>query len=182
MLRQVFGISPFYHHFKRFSNKLTQGLLARWGNAQSLSKRLIPHLNSHLLSHAVSLPFPSVLFPIPAHPWTLYLISLLVGDPSPPQSIEFTPSEGFPGDSVVKNPPANAGDLGSIPGSGRSPGEGNGSPLQYSCLEKPKDRGTWWTTVQGVTKNQTQLKFSNHTGIWLEISNRKHNCNISKHL
>ena len=76
----------------------------------------------------------------------------------------------------------SAGDLGSIPGSGRSPGEGNGSPLQYSCLEKPKDRGTWWTTVQGVTKNQTQLKFSNHTGIWLEISNRKHNCNISKHL
>lgn len=60
MLRQFFGISPFYHHFKRFSNKLTQGLLARWGNAQSLSKRLIPHLNSHLLSHAVFLPFQSV--------------------------------------------------------------------------------------------------------------------------
>ena len=59
-------------------------------------------------AHAVSLPFPSVLFPIPAHPWTLYLISLLVGDPSPPQSTEFTPSEGFPDDSVVKNPPANA--------------------------------------------------------------------------
>ena len=53
MLRQFFGISPFYHHFKRFSNKLTQGPLARWGNAQSLSKRLIPHLNSHVLSHAV---------------------------------------------------------------------------------------------------------------------------------
>ena len=59
---------------------------------------------------------------------------------------------GFPGESVVKNLPANAGDTGdvsSIPGSGRSPGEGNGSPLQYSCLENPKqgmDRGTWWAT------------------------------------
>jgi len=50
---------------------------------------------------------------------------------------------GFPGGSVVKNPPANAVDLGSIPGSGRSPGEGNGNPLQYSCLENPMDRGAW---------------------------------------
>ena len=48
---------------------------------------------------------------------------------------------GFPGASVVENPPANAGDAGLIPGSGRSPGEGNGNPLQYSCLENPMDRG-----------------------------------------
>ena len=48
-----------------------------------------------------------------------------------------------PGGSVVKNPPANAGDKGSIPGSGRFPGEGNGNPLQYSFLENPMDRGTW---------------------------------------
>ena len=54
--------------------------------------------------------------------------------------------------SVVKNPPASAGDLGSIPGSGRSPGEGNGNPLQYSCLENPMDRGAWWATVYGVTE------------------------------
>ena len=47
---------------------------------------------------------------------------------------------GFPGDSVVKNPPAYAGDMGSLPGSGRSPGEGNGSPFQYFCLENPMDR------------------------------------------
>ena len=46
---------------------------------------------------------------------------------------------GFPGDSVVKNPPANAGDMSSLPGSGRSPGEGNGSPFQYFCLENPGD-------------------------------------------
>ena len=48
--------------------------------------------------------------------------------------------EGFPGDSAVKNPPANAGDTSSIPGSGRAPGGGNGNPLQYSCLENPMDR------------------------------------------
>ena len=56
---------------------------------------------------------------------------------------------------VVKNPPANAGelrDMGSIPGSGRYPGEGNGTPFQYSCLENLMDRGTWWATKDGVTK------------------------------
>ena len=58
---------------------------------------------------------------------------------------------GFPGGSVVKNPPANAGDVGSIPGLGRSPGKGNGNPLQYSCLENLMDRGAWWATVHGVT-------------------------------
>ena len=62
---------------------------------------------------------------------------------------------------VVKNSPANAEDLrdmGLIPGSGRSPGEGTGNPLQYSCLENPMDREAWWATVHGVTKGQTQLK------------------------
>ena len=60
--------------------------------------------------------------------------------------------QGFPGGSVVKNPPASAGDMGSIPGSGKFPGEGNGNPLQYSCLGKPTDREAWWATAQGVTK------------------------------
>ena len=62
---------------------------------------------------------------------------------------------------AVKNLPANAGDIrdmGSISGSGRSPGEGNGNPLQYSCLGNPMDRGTWQATVHGVAKNQTRLK------------------------
>ena len=58
----------------------------------------------------------------------------------------------FPGGSVVKNRPADAGDLGSIPGSGRSPGEGNGYLLQYSCLGNPTDRGAWWATVHRVAK------------------------------
>ena len=61
-------------------------------------------------------------------------------------------AEGSPGVSVVKNPPANAGDLGSIPGSGRSPGGRNGNLLQCSCLGNPTDRGAWWATVRGVAK------------------------------
>ena len=56
-----------------------------------------------------------------------------------------------------KESTCNAGDPGLIPGSGRSPGEGNGNPLEYSCLENPMDRETWWATVYGVTKSQTQL-------------------------
>ena len=61
---------------------------------------------------------------------------------------------------VVKNPPASAGDIrdiGLIPGSGKSPGGGNGSPLQYSCLENSMDRRAWWVTVQRVAKSQTRL-------------------------
>ena len=58
---------------------------------------------------------------------------------------------------VVKNPPANAGDMGLIPGSGRSPGVGNGNPLQYSFLENSTDRGAWWATIHGATKSQTRL-------------------------
>ena len=62
---------------------------------------------------------------------------------------------------VAKNPPANAGDIrdtGSISGSGRFPGGGHGNPPQYSCLGNPMNRGTWWATVHGVAKSQTQLK------------------------
>ena len=59
---------------------------------------------------------------------------------------------GFPGGSEVKASACNAGDLSSIPRSGRSPGEGNGNPLQYSCLENPMDGGAWWATVHGVAK------------------------------
>ena len=70
---------------------------------------------------------------------------------------------------VVKNPPANAGggrDAGSIPGLGRSPGGGNGNPLQYSCLENPMDREAWWATVHRVAKTWTQLK-------WLSIQAKR---------
>ena len=59
---------------------------------------------------------------------------------------------------MVKNPPANAGEKGSIPGSGISSGEGNGNRLQYSCLENPMDRGVWWAVVHRIARSQTQLK------------------------
>ena len=58
---------------------------------------------------------------------------------------------------MVKNPPDNARDTGSILGSGRIPGEGNDNPLQYSCLENSMDRGAWWAMVLGVTKSETIL-------------------------
>ena len=61
---------------------------------------------------------------------------------------------------MVKDPPANAGDIrdvGSMPGLGKSPGEGNGYPLQYSCLENPMDRRAWQATVYGVRKSRTRL-------------------------
>ena len=62
-------------------------------------------------------------------------------------------AQGFPGGSVIKNLPANAGGTGSSPGSGRFPGEGNGNLLQYSCLGNPMGRGAWWPTVHGVTES-----------------------------
>ena len=64
---------------------------------------------------------------------------------------------GFPGGSDGKEPACNSGDLGSIPGLGRSHGEGNGNPLQYSCLENSMDRGDWRSTVHWGEKHQTQL-------------------------
>ena len=70
---------------------------------------------------------------------------------------------GFPGGSEDKASACDVGDLGLIPGLGRSPGEGNGNPLQYSCLENPMDRGAWRATVHGVTKSWTQLSDFTHS-------------------
>ena len=75
----------------------------------------------------------------------------------------------FPGAAVLKNPPAHAGDakdLGSILGSGRSPGVGNGNPLQYSCLENPMDRGAWWATVHGSQRDPTDHTHTNWVFIY----------------
>ena len=68
----------------------------------------------------------------------------------------FVPLYLCTGGTVVKNPPANAGDVGLIPGPGRSSGEGNGNPLKYSCLEI-RDRGAWWAIVHGMAKSWTRL-------------------------
>ena len=74
---------------------------------------------------------------------------------------------GFPGGSEVKAPVCSVGDLGSIPGLGRFPGEGNGNPLQYSCLENPMDRGAWWAIVHGVAKSRTRLSdFTHYANIY----------------
>ena len=77
-----------------------------------------------------------------------------------------TETDIFPGGSDGKESACNEGDLGSIPGSGRSAGEGNGKPLQYSCLQNSMDRGTWQTTVDGVAESNTteRLTFSLYRG------------------
>ena len=75
-------------------------------------------------------------------------------------------AQGFPDGSVVKNPTANAGDAGSIPGSGRSPEGGNGYPLQYSCLENPMDRGAWRATVHGVAKELDTTQTTTQQNYW----------------
>ena len=82
-----------------------------------------------------------------------------------------------PGGSEIRASACNAGDLGLISGSGRSPGEGNGNPLQYSCLENPMDGGAWWATVHGVAKSRTRLSdftFFHFMGfilsrIWIQV-------------
>ena len=74
---------------------------------------------------------------------------------------------------MVKNPPANAGDMGFIPGLGRSPGEGNGNPLQYSCLGNPMDREAWQATVLGVAGNRTRLSNNNTVCIQIIIMNEE---------
>ena len=77
-------------------------------------------------------------------------------------------TSGFPDGSDGKASACNAGDLGSIPGLGRSPGEGNGNPLQYSCLENPMDGGAWWATVHRVTKSRIWLSDFTHSLCILE--------------
>ena len=78
--------------------------------------------------------------------WDLVMSAFHTACPGPPS-----------GNSDDKESTCNEGDLGSIPGLGRSPEEENGNPLQYSCLENPMDRGTWWATVHGLAKSQTRL-------------------------
>ena len=90
-------------------------------------------------------------------PWKIFSLNV---------SLEYISAQykrwGFPGGSDSKESACNVGDLGSTPESGRSPGEGNGYPLQYPGLENSMDRGTWWATVHGVAKTWTQLSAHVH--------------------
>ena len=81
----------------------------------------------------------------------------------------------FPGGSDSKASAYNVGDPGSIPGLGRSPGEGNGNPLQCSCLENPMDGGAWWATVHGVAKSWTRLSDFTHSLTILKTIVQYHN-------
>ena len=90
--------------------------------------------------------------------WCMYLFKLVF----PFCFIYISRSKGFSGGSDGKESACHAGDPGSIPASGRSPGKGKGYPLHYSCLGNPMDRGAWWATVHGVTKSQAWLS-NKHT-------------------
>ena len=82
---------------------------------------------------------------------------------------------------MVKNPPANTGDEGLIPGWGRSPGEGSGNPLQCSCLENPRDRGAWWAAVCGVAQSWARLKrLSNSSSSSHQYNTRLHTVLINR--
>ena len=101
-------------------------------------------------------------------PFTVILAFLPQRCPEPfAMANRYLPVWDFPGGSGIKNLPAHAGDLGLIPGWGRSPERGNGNPLQCSCLGNPMDRGAWWGTVHGVARSWTQL--SAHTLIHRSI-------------
>ena len=79
---------------------------------------------------------------------------------------------------TVKHHARHAGDPGSIPGWGRSPGEGNGNPLQYSCLENSMDGGAWWATVHGIAKSQTQLNDFTFPFIYIYIYTHIYNIRV----
>ena len=132
-----------------------------------------------LADFLISLPLPShqnTLLALPPwwcpesdhfshpNPGHFHFLSWLVQEPLASLKLYF--NTGIKVKSAVKNLPANARDMGSIPGLGRSPGEGNGSPLQYSCLGDPMDRGAWRATVHGVTKeSDTTERLSNNLEI-----------------
>ena len=89
---------------------------------------------------------------------------------------------GFPGGSEVKVSACNAEDLGSIPGLGISPGEGNGNPLWYSCLENTMDGGAWWASVHRVAKTQTQLSDLTFTNFHFQLREYYKQFCVNKHL
>ena len=122
------------------------------------------HLQSHYTPSSITLLFVRTSFP-----WVVWIFTCCQSGSDHIKTQDFPLSHhhseahfisvlGFPGSSEVKASAWNAGDPGSIPESGRSPGEGNGNPLQYSCLENPMEGGAWQATVDGVAKSRTRLR------------------------
>ena len=112
------------------------------------------HMHTHMCTHTPHTHTPHTHTP---HTHTLEYYSAIKKNEIMPFAETWVDLGYFPGGSVVKNPLAetgDAGDEGSIPGFGGPPEEGNGNPLQYSCLGNPMDRGSWWSTVHGIAKSQ----------------------------
>ena len=129
---------------------------------------LIPFI--YLFKHSLRIWFLAIWLQHPSHIWDFSVLKwcpskwLVKG--------RLLVSLGFPDDSVVNNPPAitgDTGDVGLIPGSGRSPGVGNGNLFHYSCLENSMDRGAWWSTVHGVAESRTWLSTCALVGLFLHI-------------
>ena len=112
-------------------------------------------------------PFPRQ--PLPLSPVSWYPEELTLELVRPGLNLPLI-SLGFRGDSGVKNPPANGRHVGSASGPGRSPGEGNGTPLQYPCLENPMDTGAWRASIHEVTKSGTQLISNNLSALPVRAS------------
>ena len=97
----------------------------------------------------------TLMYPFPAQKYSWIIIRFYSERSMKFHSLSTLDLFDFPGGSEGKASACNVGDPGLIPGSGRSPGEGNGNPLQYSCLENPTDGGAWWAAVHGVTESET---------------------------
>ena len=143
-----------------------------WNVFQKICPCLLQIHRSRSISHVTSYNKPSlqleVMFSSSEFPKTHNIVLIIVAN----SYILFTMGLslwGFLSDSDGKESACNAGDLGSIPGWGRSPGEGNGNPLQYFCLENSMDRATWQATVQRVAKSRTQLSNSHWVTVLSEL-------------
>ena len=146
---------------------VTPGTAAHWSPLPStISQSLLKFMSIELVmltNHLILSPPSPFAFNLSQHqglfPWVgfSHQLAKALELQLKLQSFQFKVETGFPGGSDGKESACNAGDLGSIPGLGRSPREGNGNPLQYTCLENPMGRGAWKATVQGVTKNRTRL-------------------------
>ena len=138
---------------------LRKGVLSLW-LYWSPSHRLLEVWEEESNFQAAVSSTPSLYCPLTSNKsyilW-LYPINIITSSCLPDPRVSWFNGIYWQYGSEVKASACNAGDLGSIPGSGRSPGERNGNPLQYSCLENPMDRGAWWATVHGVANGQTRL-------------------------